>query len=318
MLQIHLSVLEGGLQTTLQDLGRTTGRRYGIPPGGALDRAAHLAANRLVLNQPQAATLEITLQGPRLLFETSALIAITGADFGPMLDGRPIPMWLSVFVRAGQTLEWSGDSIPRMVEPKRNWGRVCYLSLHGGFAGPQLLGSRATYLKAKLSGYNGLGRVLQTGDTLNNTDEVLRPFRHLAEGAGRTFPEVERPAYREVVKLGLIPGPYEENFSEEAYHLLFSESFTLLQASDRMGFRLKGPLLPHRSPELAEIASCATVFGAVQVPLDGQPIVLMADHQVTGGYPITGTIISSDLPLLAQLLPGGKVSFHPLSPVNWS
>ncbi len=334
--RIRLNVIEGGLQTTFQDLGRITGRRYGIPPGGALDRAAHIFANRLVLNSPQAATLEMTLQGPRLYFETSALIAITGANFGPLLDNRPVPMWMSIFVRPGQTLAFSRSSLVpsskfqvpssqgvpgsssiiqnskfKIQNSKLSWGRVGYLAVHGGFDGPMMLGSRATYLKANLSGYRGLGRTLAAGDILESGMgmEAQHPLRHLAEGAGRIVPESERPNYSGAVQLRLLRGPNEENFSSEAYDLLFNSGFTLLEESDRMGFRLSGPKLPHRQPELAEIAASGTVFGAIQVPSNGQPIVLMADHQVTGGYPIIGAVLSADLPLLAQLLPGGEVSF---------
>jgi antagonist of KipI len=336
MPQISLTVIEGGLQSTLQDLGRVTGRRYGIPPGGALDRAAHLAANQLVFNQPQAATLEITLKGPRLYFETPALIAITGADFGPRLNQRPVPLWMSLFVRAGQTLDFSrpspllnpefrvqssesrvGNTQSSVLSPQSSalsnrqshWGRVCYLSIHGGFTAPAFLGSRATYLKAKLSGYKGEGRVIADGDVLENSQETDRPLRHMAEGAGRSFPEAQRPAYQEAIQVRIVRGPYDDHFSPEAYQLLFNSEFQLMAESDRMGFRLNGPRLVHRRPQLADIDSCAAVFGAIQVPSNGQPIVLMADHQVTGGYPIIGTVLSADLPLLAQLLPGGKISF---------
>jgi antagonist of KipI len=305
--QSRISVLDGGLQTTVQDLGRTSGRRYGIPPGGALDRAAHLAANKLVKNQPQAATLEFTLRGPRLLFETPALIAITGADYGPVLNNRPVPMWMSLFVRAGQILEFAK---PVQVGGKRRWGRASYLALHGGLAGPRWLESRATYLKANLSGYQGQGRPLGNGDVLESGADFGVLLRHLPEGAGRALPEKERPSYGGEVRVRVIRGPYEENFSEAAYQNLFSGQFTLSDQSDRMGYRLAGPPLPHRRPELADIASCAAVFGAIQVPSNGQPIVLMADHQVTGGYPIIATVLSADLPLLAQLLPGGTVSFE--------
>lgn len=293
-------------------LGASPGGATVFRRAGAMDRTAHLAANRLVQNRPEAATLEITLQGPRLLFETPALISITGADFGPTLDHRRVPMWMSLYVRPGQTLELSRPSVlspQSLVLSPRRWGRVCYIGIHGGVAGPRLLGSQATYLKANLSGYKGLGRALAAGDELESGLEVLQPLRPLSEGAGRAFPEAERPRYSDEVQLRLVRGPYEDHFSEEAYHLLFNSSFSLMAESDRMGFRLNGPSLPHLRPKLADIASCAAVFGAIQVPSNGQPIVLMADHQVTGGYPIIGTVLSADLPLLAQLLPNGKVTF---------
>jgi antagonist of KipI len=304
----EIEVLEPGLSTTLQDLGRPGGRRYGVPPGGALDRFAHVAANKLVQNPPGAATLEITLQGPRLLFLTSALIAVTGADLRPFLNGRPIPGWMSVFVRAGQILEFQAPLAfaKNTGGGGRAWGGRAYLAIHGGFEAPLALDSRSTYLRAKLGGYKGLGRALQAGDVLKSVPGHLR---HFPEAAGRAFPAEQRPAYGRRVTARVVPGPYQEHFDDHTYQTLFNETYTLAPQSDRMGFRLEGPPLLHRQPELAEIAACGAVFGAIQVPANGQPIVLMADHQVTGGYPIIGTVLSADLPLLAQLLPGDEVQF---------
>jgi antagonist of KipI len=134
-------------------------------------------------------------------------------------------------------------------------------------------------------------------------------LRSFAEAAGRLFPAKRRPAYSPSVTVRLQPGPYQENFQPEAYTNLFSQPYSLTTDADRMGFRLQGKPLRHLSAELAEIPACGAVFGAVQVPANGQPIILMADHQVTGGYPIIGTVLSADLPLVAQLLPGNQVRF---------
>ncbi len=307
MNRIEIEVLEPGLQTTFQDLGRSSGRRYGIPPGGVMDPFAHRAANELVRNTPTEATLEITLQGPRLLFTTPALISLTGADLGPLLNDRPVPLWMSVFVRAGQVLSFTPRTIkPGLTSSAGKWGGRAYLAVHGGFEAPQSLDSRSTYLRAKYSGIKGEGRTLQPGDVLLANPPQLRSF---AEAAGRLFPANRRPAYGHAVAVRVQPGPYQEHFQPEAYLNLFDQPYKVTNDADRMGFRLEGAPLPHVSPELAEIPACGAVFGVIQVPANGQPIILMADHQVTGGYPIIGAVLSADLPLLAQLLPGDEIRF---------
>ena len=189
----------------------------------------------------------------------------------------------------------------------QGWGRCVYLAIHGGLEAPLLMGSRSTYLRANLGGYRGEGRALVVGDTLETQAHTLT---HLAHQAGHFVPFQQRPAYSSQVRLQVIPGPYLENFAATALPTLLSSSYTLAAESDRMGFRFEGAPLPHLAPALSEIESCATVFGAIQVPPNQQPIILMADHQVTGGYPIIATVISRDLPLLAQLLPGATATFY--------
>jgi antagonist of KipI len=304
--RIEIEVLEPGLQTTFQDLGRSAGRRYGLPPGGALDRFAHQAANELAGNPAAAATLEITLQGPRLLFATPALISLTGADLGPLLNDRPVPMWMSVFVRAGQALAFTPRHLASGAGAGAKWGGRAYLAVHGGFEAPLNLDSRSTYLRARFGGIKGEGRVLQPGDRLFSNPPRLRSF---SEAAGRLYPPQKRPAYGRSVTVRLVPGPYQEHFLPAAYSHLFGQPYRVTSDADRMGFRLEGPKLAHVSPEMAEIPACGAVFGAIQVPANGQPIILMADHQVTGGYPIIGTVLSADLPLVAQLLPGDEIRF---------
>ena len=275
------------------------------PPGGALDRAAHIAANHLVQNEPNAATLEIILKGPTLRFETQALIAVTGAinNITELSDGRTVPLGIATFVRAGQELTF------KSLAQGSKLGRCSYLAVHGGFVAPLVMSSRSTYLRANIGGHLGEGRKLTTNDVLESYDWQLRcPV----EGAGRIWPFTKQPDYRSEVSLCIIPGPYLENFAPDALPALLSNTYTVTADSDRMGFRLEGKKLEHFTPQQAEIDSCPTVFGAIQVPSNGQPIVLMADHQVTGGYPIIACVVSNDLPLLAQLLPGGTVQIHNL------
>jgi antagonist of KipI len=299
----RITVLEGGFSTTIQDAGRPSSRRWGVPPGGILDHFAYTSANRLVQNPAGAAVLEIMIPGPILQFETSALVAITGAISKVALsDGRIIPAWMSFFVRAGQSLTFQQNP-PTL----QNWGRYAYLAIHGGLEAPLLMGSRSTYLRANLGGYRGEGRALVVGDILESQAHIIN---YLAGQAGHFVPFHQRPAYNSQVRLQVIPGPYLENFATTALPTLLSSSYTLTAESDRMGFRFEGAPLPHLTPELSEIASCATVFGAIQVPPNQQPIILMADHQVTGGYPIIATVVSRDLPLLAQLLPSATATFY--------
>jgi antagonist of KipI len=294
-----VQVRDGGIFTTLQDLGRTSGKPYGVTPGGALDRFAHRAANELVGNKPHAATLEMTLRGATLRFEQKSLIAITGSDFKPRLDKQPIPMWHSVFVRTGQTLDFGEAE-----------GRLAYLAVYGGWSAPLLMGSRSTNVRARFGGYAGQGRALKAGDILTNTNDYIKPMPHLAGAAGYSHPLKVRPHYSKEVIVRIVPGPYLEHFAPDSLEVLYRTSYEISSESERMGYRLNGESVPYRGNEWAEIAACGTVFGTIQVPPDGQPIILMADHQVTGGYPIIGVVAETDLPLIAQLLPGQKVRFR--------
>lgn len=289
---MSITVIDGGFATTVQGKSRAMGRVYGIPPGGALDPFAHQAANELVGNPAEAGTLEIFSQGPILQFQKAALIAVTGAKAEVKLDDRSMPNWMSIFVRTGQILT---------IEPLSG-GRT-YLAVHGGFDVPLVLGSRSTYLRANLG---GLGRCLQVDDQLRLGKTTLR---NLPLAAGKLYPLDKRPAYGHEVRVRVKPGPHQDNFHPDTYYTLYQASYKLLPDSDRMGFRFEGVPLKHKNLASAEIAACGTVYGAMQVPANGQPIILMADHQVTGGYPIIGTILTADLPLVAQLVPGDIVRF---------
>jgi antagonist of KipI len=287
-------VLVPGAMTTLQDLGQRGGRRYGLPPGGALDAAAAKIANRLVQNPPDAAVLEITLTGPKLHFRQNALVSVTGAEFELKVGGRNVPHSMSLFVRANEILEFG----------RRLRGARAYLAVHGGFAAPVLLGSRATHLRAKTGGHTGTGRALAAGDVL---EVYAGTLRNPAEGAGRGGFDLSLPAKDTITTVRIMPGAFGEYFSSRALEILTSEVYTVGAASDRMGLRLEGAPLPRR--EMGEITPHGVVWGTIQVPPDGQPIVLLADHQVTGGYPVIANVIRADLPLLAQLLPGTAITF---------
>jgi len=287
-----LEVLDPGLLTTVQDAGRRGWARYGVPPSGPLDEAAFSAANALVGNSPGAAALEITLTGPTLRVGRECLIAVCGADFEVSVGALPVPTWHAVYVRAGRIITFG----------TRLSGVRAYLAISGGIALPPFLGSQATYLPG---GFGGLdGRALRAGDRL---PLGTSPMPNPAQYAGRVWPVDRRPPYTPHPRLRVVLGPQDDYFTAGGLATFLNSAYQLTPDADRMGARLQGPPIAHRGA--TGIVSDGVVTGSVQVPPDGQPIVMLADHQTTGGYPKIATIIQADLPLLAQSLPGDRVSF---------
>lgn len=287
-----LEIIEPGFLTTVQDAGRFGWLRFGVPPSGPLDAAAFDAANALVGNAANAAGLEITWIGPTLRVTRDALIAVCGADFELWVDRLPVPTWYSVVMRAGQVLRCG----------ERRSGARAYLAVDGGIALPPYLGSQATYLPG---GFGGLeGRALRAGDRLPLHPGNGDPFTR----AGSAWPKAHRPPYSAVPTLRVILGPQAEAFSEAGMMTFLNAAYTLSPTSDRMGARLNGPQIAHAGE--TDIVSDGIIAGCIQVPPDGQPIIMLADHQTTGGYPKIATVIQADLPLLAQLMPGDCVRFQ--------
>ena len=290
-----LEIWEPGLLTTVQDGGRVGWARFGVPPSGPLDAAAFRAANRLVGNSPGAAGLEITLTGPTLRCSRPSLVAVCGADFELWAGTLRVPTWHAVFLRAGQWLRFG----------ERRRGARAYLAIDGGIDVPPFLGSRSTYLAG---GFGGLeGRALRQGDQLPLGDG----FPHPAMQAGRAWPASPRPPYMVAPTLRVVLGPQDDAFTRRGVETFLSAAYELSPDSNRMGARLQGPRIAHR--DATGIISDGVVTGSVQVPADGQPIVMLADHQTTGGYPKIVTVIRADLPLLAQCLPGDSVRFEAVS-----
>ncbi len=289
-----LRVIRPGLLTTVQDLGRYGFRRYGMPIAGAMDHFALRVANRLVGNPDHAAGLEITILGPELRFEIDTLIAITGADLSPAVDGMALPLWTAVAVQAGNVLTFG----------RRRTGARAYLAITGGVEVPLVLGSRSTHLRSRTGGVEG--RALAKGDGLIGG----QPPADWRDLAGRSIPDSIRPAYNAAPTVHILFGPQRDAFTARALETLISRRYTVSPESDRMGYRLTGPALPHSGP--LEMVSDATAPGAIQVLPNQQPILLMADCQTTGGYPQIAVVISADLPLAAQLLPGDTIGFSPV------
>ena len=288
-----IEVIAPGPLLTVQDLGRPGARRYGVPQGGAMDAFALAAANRLVGNEPGAAGLELTAGGVELAFTRPALLALAGADLGATLGGRPLPLWRATIADAGARLRLTGR--------RGSWGARAYLAVAGGIGVPLVLGSRATELG---TGFGGLeGRRLAPGDRL-----PVGPASHsLTPPFGGRWPEALRPAYGSAPTLRLIPGPHTDCFAPDALQALTTTTLRVGQAANRMGYRLEGLRLEHARP--CSLPSLGVIPGVLQVPPDGAPILLMADAQTTGGYPVIGTVIAADLPLAAQLLPGDELRF---------
>lgn len=299
----RLTVRKGGLLTTVQDAGRFGSRRFGVPVSGALDAYAFRVANLLVGNAPDAAVLECTLRGPVLKFDADTIIAICGGAFPANLDGVRIQGWRPIRVEAGSTID--------IGQAER--GLRCCVAIAGGINTTPVLDSRSTYLRARLGGHDG--RALKAGDTLQVgvlSSIASTMFVRLGERAARWFAD-SRDVYgddRTGVTLramvgahaSLIPGYVDQ---------LFSREFTVLPASDRMGYRLSSEMDTFDVP--GHLISEPVVPGTVQQPPGREAIVLLADAQTTGGYARVAHVAQADLPRLAQASPGARVRFRKIT-----
>lgn len=279
-----IELLRAGPLTTVQDLGRTLWRDRGISRCGALDDVALMQANLLVGNEAGAAGIEFTL-GPALLrFAADGCFAFTGTDADATLDGRPVrPGWREP-VRAGQML--------KLAAPRDRMRTV--LAVGGGIEVAPALGSRSTDLKAGFGGFEG--RALRDGDALPWRPPAAAPARHVGL----------RPLPWDA-SVRVLPGPEHDQFSPAAREAFWSADWTLTPQSNRMGFRFAGPVLDRVAT--GELPSHGVLPGVIQVPPSGQPIVLLADAQTTGGYPKIGVVIAADLWKLAQLRLGAPLRF---------
>jgi antagonist of KipI len=283
------AVIRPGLLTTVQDLGRWGYQDRGVPVAGPMDLFSHRLANRLVGNDDQAAALEVTLVGPELRASGELLCAVTGALFELFVDDHRVESAKAFRVEGGATLRFG----------RRLAGARATLAFRGGIDVPPVLGSRATSLVSSMGPFGG--RALVAGDIVP-IGRIAAKVQ--AQPAGQPLRLPEGGA-----RLRAVPGPQETRFASLALERLFSAPFTVTTQSNRMGFRLEGPELPY--VEAADILSDATPLGSLQVPRSGQPILLMADRQTTGGYPKIATVIAADMPLAGQLAPGDWIRFVP-------
>lgn len=287
----NIKVLKAGLCTTVQDIGRIGYQQYGIPVSGVMDEFSFLVANYLVESDKNNAVLEIPYIGPSLEFDFDISIAITGADLSPKLNEKEIKNWETIDVKKGDVLSFG--SIKK--------GARAYIAFAGEINVPTVNGSKSTLLKSKLGGYNG--RQLKIGDEL----EILNP-RVLSKK--NKLPYKYRPLYKNVEEIRIVLGPQDSYFTEKGIKTLLSSNYEITKNADRMGMRLEGEAIEHK--DKADIISDAAVFGSIQVPGNGQPIILLADRQTTGGYTKIATVIKADLPKLAQLSPSNKIKFKKL------
>ncbi len=287
-----LFVVEPGPQTTVQDLGRPGYMRYGIPPSGPMDREAFLLANRLVGNSESAAALECTLRGPRLEVRIETVVAVTGAEMAFAVNGQPAPAWQAVRVRPGDLLSFGLVAA----------GCRAYLAAAGGIDVPPALGSRATYLRGRLGGVEG--RALQKGDLL----PLGNPTVALDALEGRRVRPELIPSYPQEVECRVILGPQDDRFTPEGIEAFLTGPYQVTPQADRMGYRLKGPRIAHRRGH--DIISDGIPLGGIQVPGEGQPIVLLVDRQSTGGYTKIATVITPDIGRVGQTKPGHLIRFR--------
>lgn len=290
---MSIVVMRPGLLTTIQDRGRPGYRHLGIRPCGVMDPVAARVANLLAGNDDDAALLEITLLGPTLRFEQATWIGLAGAEFQATLDGQTLLNNARHWIEAGATLELK----------QATRGCRAYLAVAGGFAVPTILGSCSTDLR---SGWGGLqGRALQAGDVLQV---------HQSNGSAGAWPSqthwsVELPGSSNDREhpIPILAGSEQPWFTRASWEALLATTYTITPSSDRMGYRLQGEALSLEQPR--ELLSAASLRGNLQVPAGGQPILLMADHPTTGGYPVIATAARAAWPSLAQAKPGDQLRF---------
>lgn len=289
-----IKVEKPGLSTSIQDLGRYGYQQYGMVAAGAMDSFALQVGNLLVGNPRNAAGIEAVIMGPQFKFLKDTVIAICGADLSPTIDGDKIPLWTSIPVHKGQTLAFG--------HPKN--GAYTYITVAGGIETEVVMGSRSTYVKASIGGKEG--RFLRKDDILEGGNSTLRsPF------IKRRLPPSLIPEYDRHSKIRVVLGPDNDAFKKSSVKTFLSEKYEMTKHTDRMGARLKGPKIEHRSG--ADIISDSIFPGTIQVPANGQPIILLADRQTTGGYTRIANVISVDIAKVAQNLPGAEFEFEEIS-----
>lgn len=287
---MSIRIVRPGMLTTVQDAGRWGFQHMGVPVAGPMDRVSHRLANRLVGNPESIAALEVTLIGPEIEFEAETVFAVSGAEFRLALDEADVPMNAAHRARRGSRLKF-GD---------RQRGARAYLAFAGGLDVPPLLGSRSTHVPSRMGGLSGralAGRDrLSVGRVPTRRGVASRPWPPtfvLPDGGAR---------------VRAMLGPQDDRFTEAALATLRNARYVITPQSDRMGYRLEGPPLSRAAR--AEPLSDSTPVGTLQVPGSGQPILLMADCQTTGGYPKIATVITADLPLAGQLAPADWIEFE--------
>ena len=300
---MSITILKPGFMSSVQDLGRWGFQQYGVPIGGAMDVVSASIANRICGNEDGEALLECTLHGTEILFNKTTLFAIAGGGASATVNRQPISFYKLIKVVAGSTVKLHPDP----------FGCRSYIAFAGGLKIETELGSASTYTQSSIGGYQG--KNLEAGIEL----ELKNQIHHLEKSKDIVINEhgfgtgnwksksFNLPHIQEITSINFLPGPEWDAFDEESQHQLFNKTFTIASQSNRMGYRLEGPILLLK--EKTEMVSTAVTRGIIQVTNQGSPIILMADAQTIGGYPRIGRVCSNDISLLAQCRPGQKIMF---------
>jgi len=288
-----LLIRSSGLFTTVQDIGRYGFQRYGMPVAGAMDAFSFQLANALVGNLPNDACLEITLIGPEIEFLADSIFAICGADMNPCINSNPVPIHKTIAAKKGDVLSFSGLKA----------GCRSYIAFAGGIQVPMVMGSRSTYLRGKVGGFEG--RALKSADVVPLGSMLRNPVF-------KEIPDDLLPQYSSSQILQITPGPEINRFDIQGITALLTSEYRIADQSDRMGYRLSGEEIKQAKGS-ADIISAGISMGTIQIPGNGQPIILMADRQTTGGYTRIAHVASVDLTLLAQLKPGDRIRFKEIT-----
>ena len=288
-----IRILKGGMLTTVQDLGRTGYQRQGFGVAGVMDVRSFKIANLLLDNPENEAVLEFTLIGPTLEFTATSLIAITGGDFQPTINGEPAPMYTAIYMKKGDILKFGSART----------GSRGYVAFSGYLGIPVVMGSRCTNLKSRLGGFKG--RKLEAGDYINF--RIKRQYLPFFLSRTLDLDEFDQ----EEATLRVVMGPEEDRFSKKGIETFLNNEYVVTSDFDRMGCRLDGPFIA--SKETSDIISDGIAFGSIQVPSHGKPIILLADRQTTGGYAKIATVASVDIPKLVQRKTDHKIRFQAIS-----
>ena len=297
---MSISILKSGMLDTVQDVGRYGFSNLGINISGPMDPYAMKVANLLVSNPIEKAVVEIHFPGPQILFEQNALISLTGADFGATINGESVASWKPLVIKRKSVLQFSYP----------HSGARCYLAVHGGFCVPKWLDSLSTNLKAKAGGWHG--RKLEKGDEINFGETSLYYPVLLKENSISELPWSidKKNVYEHPHEIGFIPGHEWGLLSEDAQQTLLQSNFIIHPSSDRMGYHLRGPEIILQ--DNFQLVSTGVSFGTIQLLPNNQLVILMADHQTTGGYPRIGHVISAHFPKLAQLAASDCLKLKPV------
>lgn len=286
---MKMTVISPGPLTTVQDAGRFGSMQSGFSPGGCMDTRSMKIANILVGNEKGEGVLEMTMMGGTFCFDCTSVIAVTGADMKPTLNGEECPMYKAVEVKKDDVLSFS----------RADSGMRAYLAVAGGFDLPLVMGSMSTNLKCKLGGFQG--RKLQKGDEI-----PLRQSIGLSLVGKRKYKNEVK--YGKSITLRAVLGPQDDYFTEKGIETFFGKTYTVTDKSDRMGIRLDGEKIESKNG--VDIISDGVTTGSVQIPASGTPIIMMADRQTTGGYAKIATVLTTDLHLIAQAKPGTQIRFQ--------